>query len=170
MNVNITEACRLFFVRSSYTASRTPIAWLSDDNLENIDPCLAAGPAKDQRTEGPEANRCKRTSTTDVRVMVKESFVCCQTMRCVETFLTGNGDIEEELRRQQEDFSRLESRKGRTAWIGTMVPFAKQGKNQGSMKAGDIYVCNQFFCSAFGVSKCSIDSARRNPCSSGRKT
>ena len=75
MNVNITEACRLFFVRSSYTASRTPIAWLSDDNLENIDPCLAAGPAKDQRTEGPEANRCKRTSTTDVRVMVKESFV-----------------------------------------------------------------------------------------------
>ena len=84
--------------------------------------------------------------------------------------MAGKGDIEEELRRQQEDFSRLESRKGRTAWIGTMVPFAKQGKNQGSMKAGDIYVCNQFFCSAFGVSKCSIDSAKRNPCSSGRKT
>ena len=158
-----------FFVRSSNTASRTPIAGLSDDNLENIDPRLAAGPAKDQRTEGPEANRCKRRSTTDVGVMVKESFVCCQTMRCVEKFVTGKGVIEE-LQRQQEDFSRLESRKGRTAWIGTMLPFAKQGKNQGSMKAGDIYVCNQFFCSAFGVSKCSIDSAKRNPCSSGRKT
>jgi hypothetical protein len=34
-----------------------------------------------------------------------------------------------------------------------MVPFAKPEKNKGSMKAGDIYVCNEFFCSAFGVSK-----------------
>ena len=66
-------------------------------------------------------------------------------MRCIENFVTGEPGINE-LRRQQEDFLWLQSRKGCSVWwVGAMVPFAKQGKNPESMKAGDVHVCNQCY-------------------------
>ena len=166
----VTGACRLLFARTTSPPNHTNIG------NENVDPHLTSSPPttlQQGADVGSIIDDCaqlkkkegKRRMPPDVEVMVRESFVCCKTSRCVERFVTGAADINE-LRKQQDDFRKKKRCKGRTAWVATMVPFAKQRKNQGSMRAGDIIVCNKFFCQAFGVSNSTIDSAKRNPCSS----
>lgn len=94
--------------------------------------------------------------------MVRKSLKCCKSLRCIERFMSGQADLTE-LRKQQEHILGLKSCRERTAMVGTLVPSGKKRGSRGSMKAGDTFVCNEFFCRAFGVSRNTIESAKGNP-------
>ena len=167
MELHLTERCRLLFAR--------PTTWANEgqtsqdqchDDLETAipgapgvvlgEPSQRLGSSIDEGLRQLPRNRRK---PSDVQDMIKDSFVCCKTRKCVERFSTGQASTDE-LRKQQSDIERLRSCRERTAWVKTMTPFHKPAKNEGSMVAGGTVVCNNFFARAFAVSKWTICSAK----------
>lgn len=101
-----------------------------------------------------------------ISTMKRKGIRCCKTLRCIDRFANDEHESERDiLRTEQEELARITLKKARTAWVAQQVPHCKMPRNEGSMRAGGVMVCNAFFCLAFGVSNTSIESAKGNPAS-----
>lgn len=127
------------------TSSPTPVD-------ENVDP------------HAPNNTPRKRTrqvsSVVDVDDMVSSGFVCCNKLRCVDSFVLGQGDVAT-LRAEQRIRSSL-SGTGRSSFVHTMIPLVDPGPNRGAMLAGRQLVCSAFFRKAFHVSNNMIQARKGN--------
>lgn len=94
--------------------------------------------------------------------MIDQSFACCKTLKCVDSFVLGKWDVAV-LRAEQANISRLSTCSERLAWVKGQVPVINLAKNKGLMMAAGQYVCNKFFFKAFGVVGNVVESAKRNP-------
>jgi hypothetical protein len=119
---------------------------------ENIDP--HAPPATPK-------NRARQVSSVvDVDQMVSSGFVCCNTLRCVDKFVLGEGDVKT-LREEQRIMSSLTGT-GRSSFVHTMIPLVHPGRNRGAMLAGRRLVCSKFYRKAFHVSNNMIQARKGN--------
>lgn len=99
----------------------------------------------------------------DISVMPTDSKnLCCQNLKCVRS-ISADAEAVQILRQEQKDLANLTSWRARSDWVRMKVPVTRPKKYKGSMEAGGTLVCNSFFCRAFGVSKNSIESAKKNP-------
>lgn len=128
------------------TVSPTP----AGEDRENVDPHAPTTSKK----------RTRVSSVVDVDEMVSSGFMCCNKMRCVESFVLGKGDVET-LRAEQRIMSGLSGR-GRSNFVHTMTPLANPGTNKGAMVAGRQLVCTAFFRKAFHVSNNMIQARKGN--------
>lgn len=102
-----------------------------------------------------------RALPTDLDDMVDTSFACCKRLRCVEAFVTGQGNVRE-LRAEQTIIKGLTGT-SKSDFVNGQVPVTRPGKNEGALYAGGRLVCNSFFKRAFGVSNNMIQNRLNNP-------
>ena len=112
-------------------------------------------------SQSPRLKRKHVSKVVDVDVMAREGFHCCRTLRCVEAFTLGKGDITT-LRAEQTAMSSLTGA-SRAHFVHTMIPLVQKGRKTGAMVAGRQSVCTAFFRRAFNVSNNMIQALKNNP-------
>ena len=113
-------------------------------------------------TPSPTDKKRKQVSAVvDVHEMARSGFVCCNRLRCVESFVNGKGDIKT-LRAEQASMATLTGA-GRSHFVHTKIPLVSPGRNKGAMVAGHQLVCTAFFRRAFDVSNNMIQALKNNP-------
>ena len=137
----------------SSAATRNTSGWSDDDRHAD-----SAWPKK----------RTRVSSVVDVDDMVSTGFVCCNNLKCVESFVLGKGDIAS-LRAEQRVMSSLTGR-GRSSFVHTMIPLIDPGRNHGAMVAGRQLVCSAFYRKAFHVSNNMIQARKGNAGSPAMKS
>lgn len=133
-----------------WSTAHSPASHASGES-ENINPDLHSAPKK----------RARVSSVVDVDDMVSSGFMCCNRMRCVESFVLGKGDVKT-LRAEQAVMCGLTG-KGRSSFVHTMIPLVDPGRNKGALYAGRQLVCSSFFRKAFNVSNNLIQARKGNP-------
>lgn len=150
--------------------SEASLQWLrpvSPSSPQHVEATTSPTPVRDENVDPhtPLATPKKRSrqvsSVVDVDEMVSSGFVCCNKLRCVESFVLGKGDVKT-LRAEQSIMSTLTG-KGRSSFVHTMIPLVDPGRNKGAMLAGRQVVCSAFFRKAFHVSNNMIQARKANP-------
>lgn len=165
----------LVLAQTSISSSSMPLSEASLQWLQPVGPPqqpATAPPTSAHNSSGddenvhphpPTATPKKRThvsSVVDVDDMVSSGFVCCNKLRCVESFVLGKGDVAT-LRAEQSIISSLTGA-GRSSFVHTMIPLVDPGRNRGAMLAGRQLVCSAVFRRAFQVSNNMIQAQKGN--------